>query len=194
MKHDPEDYYIYNPVQEFPCRKCGIRVYIDKFNRKSRLCAFCEALDALPKHCVMTEEESKAMREFGTGATRTSQEGRYDPEGYMSPLVEERFSEYMLKNELQADGKRRESDNWQKGMSLQSYAKGLKRHVLHFWLRHRGWPVKDVKAASNVEEDLCAIIFNAQGYLHTLLENKVHGKLEDSVVRYKIGIDDGSES
>ncbi len=113
--------------------------------------------------------DNGTIREFETGATRSSAEGRYDPEGYMSPLVEERFCEYMLKHQYQADGTIRASDNWQKGMPIEDYVKGMKRHVLHMWLRHRGFEPKDPKAAPNIEEDLCAIIFNAQGMLHSLL-------------------------
>jgi hypothetical protein len=117
------------------------------------------------------EADNGTVREFDTGATRTSSTGRYDPEGYMSPLVEERFCEYMLKHQYQADGTIRDSDNWQKGMPIRSYIKGLKRHLLHLWLRYRGHTPQDPKAAANIQEDLCAIIFNAQGYLHTLLQD-----------------------
>ncbi len=115
-------------------------------------------------------KDDGTVREFGTGATRSSQEGRIDPEGFLSPLALERYCEYLLKHQVQADGNLRESDNWQKGMPLTSYLKGMWRHFLHAWQRHRGWVVKDPKAAENLQEDLCAIIFNAQGYLHELLK------------------------
>lgn len=111
-------------------------------------------------------------RQFETGATRSSDAGRYDPEGFLSPLALERFCEYMSKHRLQADGKLRDSDNWQKGMPLTTYIKGMFRHFLHFWQRHRGWVVTDPGAAANMEEDLCAIIFNAQGYLHEMLKSR----------------------
>jgi len=75
----------------------------------------------------------------------------------------------MQKHRKQADGTLRESDNWQKGMPLATYMKGLWRHFLHFWQRHRGWPVNDPKAAADIQEDLCAILFNSMGYLHALL-------------------------
>ena len=112
------------------------------------------------------------MREFTTGATRNDDSARIDPEGFLSPLVIARFCEYMNAHRLQADGKIRESDNWQKGIPLPTYCKGMFRHFLHFWTRHRGYPVSDPKAAANIEEDLCAIIFNAQGYLHEILKEK----------------------
>ncbi len=110
------------------------------------------------------------IRTFETGATRSGDSGRYDPEGFLSPLALERFCEYMNKHRRQADGTLRDSDNWQKGMPLISYMKGMWRHLLHLWQRHRGWTVTDPGAAANIEEDLCAIIFNAQGYLHELVK------------------------
>jgi len=111
-------------------------------------------------------------RTFDTGATRSADATRDDPEGYLSPLVIDRFNQYMTKHRFQSDGKMRDSDNWQKGMPLSTYIKGLWRHFLHLWTRHRGWAVRDPGAAADSEEDLCAIIFNAQGYLHELLVKK----------------------
>lgn len=115
-------------------------------------------------------DDNGTVRAFDTGATRSSAEGRYDPEGYLSPLAIERFCEYMHKHQKQADGTTRASDNWQKGMPIDTFMKGMWRHMLHLWLRHRGFTPHDPKAAVDMEEDLCAILFNAQGYLHSLLK------------------------
>ena len=120
------------------------------------------------------------MRTFDTGATRSGDESRDDPEGYLSPLVIDRFCGYMTKHRKQADGSLRASDNWQKGMPLSCYAKGMFRHFLHFWGRHRGYQVRDEQAASDIQGDLCAIIFNAQGYLHEILKSKLFIKNETS--------------
>lgn len=111
-------------------------------------------------------------RKFDTGATRSPDTGRYDPEGYLSPIVIERLCEYMQKHQYQSDGKLRASDNWQKGMPRETYIKGLLRHALHLWTRHRGYVVADRGAAADLEEDLCALLFNAQGYLFELLKEK----------------------
>ncbi|HEV2178380.1 MAG TPA: hypothetical protein VGU20_30900 [Stellaceae bacterium] len=108
------------------------------------------------------------IRSFDTGATRSADNTRHDPEGFLSPLVIERFCEYMTKHRVQADGQLRASDNWQKGMPRETYMKGLWRHFLHAWTRHRGYVPNDNKAAVDLEEDLCAILFNAMGYLHEL--------------------------
>jgi len=133
----------------------------------------------------MPESEKSLIREWGTGATRSADAERDDPEGFLSPLAINRFNAYMSKHRHQADGGLRDSDNWQKGIPLTAYMKGMWRHFLHLWMRHRGWVVDDALAGEDIEEDLCAIIFNAQGYLHEILRE-----------RYMIRRDvkDGSES
>src|SRR5687768_4320669 len=44
---------------------------------------------------VRGEKKESAMREFETGATRNLDNGKLDYEGFLSPLVMERFAEYM---------------------------------------------------------------------------------------------------
>jgi len=122
----------------------------------------------------------EANRVFESGATRSDDLGRIDPEAALSPLALERYSEYILKHRRQSDGALRDMDNWQKGIPLAAYAKGLWRHLLHFWQRHRGWTVVDPKAATSIEEDLCAIIFNAQGYLHEILKEQRRAEPQDT--------------
>jgi hypothetical protein len=51
------------------------------------------------------------IRSFKTGATRDTDEGKHDFEGYLSPTVINRFGEYMTKNRIQSDGSLRDSDN-----------------------------------------------------------------------------------
>ncbi|HUW10156.1 MAG TPA: hypothetical protein VM537_10530 [Anaerolineae bacterium] len=104
------------------------------------------------------------MREFETGATRDSEDGKHDYEGFLSPLVIERFGQYMHKHRKQADGELRDSDNWQKGIPQDAYIKSAWRHFLDWWMEHRGHESRE-----GVEEAICALIFNAQGYLHELL-------------------------
>ena len=57
-----------------------------------------------------------AVRKFDSGATRSSSDGKPDFEGFISPLVEERYGEYMHKHRLLPDGTLRASDNWQSGI------------------------------------------------------------------------------
>jgi len=112
-------------------------------------------------------EQHKAMREFETGATRNRDDEAYDYEGFLSPIVLYRFAEYMHGHRQQADGTVRDADNWQKGIPIDSYAKSLTRHQMDAWLIHRGF---SGAAREDLEEALCAIIFNAQGWLFELLK------------------------
>lgn len=111
------------------------------------------------------------MRHFETGATRDSDEGKYDFEGFYSPMVIERFGAYMHKHRLQADGELRDSDNWQKGIPKSQYMKSILRHMLDAWFIHRGFERFDAADGQRLTMDdvLCAIIFNAQGYLYEVL-------------------------
>ena len=104
------------------------------------------------------------MRTFETGATRDTDEGKYDYEGFLSPLVLRRYAEYMHKHRKQADGKIRASDNWQKGIPTEQYMKSMWRHFMEVWVLHR------LRASEPIHDDmteiLCALLFNVMGYLH----------------------------
>ncbi len=110
---------------------------------------------------------SNVMRKFETGATRNSDEGKYDYEGFISPLVLERYGEYMNKHRKQADGNLRDSDNWQKGIPRTAYMKSGWRHFVDWWKEHRGIPTKD-----GIEEAMFALLFNVMGYAHEYLKEK----------------------
>lgn len=121
---------------------------------------------------MKVDQKGKPMNTFDTGATRSEDTVRDDPEGYLSPLFMEMFFQYMTKHRVQADGEVRESDNWQKGIPLDRYMKGAWRHFFHLWQRHRGWEVTDELAADSIEEDMAALFFNLQGYAHEYLKNR----------------------
>lgn len=110
------------------------------------------------------------MRKFETGATRDSDENKPDYEGYYSPPVVEAFGRYMTRHRVQADGHLRDSDNWQRGIPLEAYMKSLFRHFVDAWRIHRG-------GAGDMEEALCAMLFNVQGYLHEYLKVFTYGPL-----------------
>lgn len=115
------------------------------------------------------------MRTFDSGATRDTDTNKLDYEGFLSPIVLRRYAEFMHKNRFQKDGKLRDSDNWQKGMPWSVYMKSLWRHFMDLWISHRGYTSPDPNHPGlrlmppDREEALCAIIFNASGYLHELL-------------------------
>ena len=109
------------------------------------------------------------VRTFDTGATRDTEEGKLDFEGFLSPVVLERYAEYMHRHRIQPDGHLRDSDNWQKGMPLDCYIKSAWRHFFDWWKLHRGLKATDENGNPvTIEEMLCALLFNVQGYLHEL--------------------------
>ncbi len=114
------------------------------------------------------------MRKFSSGATRNSVEGKNDYEGFLSPLVIEEYGNYMNSHRKQADGKLRDSDNWQKGIPINVYIKSAWRHLIDLWFIHRGHKRYDKLDGHEVtlKEALCAIIFNTMGYLHEVLKNE----------------------
>jgi len=114
------------------------------------------------------------MRKFDTGATRDTDVGKNDYEGFYHPLVVERFGNYMTKHRVQADGTLRDSDNWQKGIPKTAYVKSMWRHFMDVWFIHRGFKRYDKQRKEDItmDEALCALLFNIQGYLYEILKEK----------------------
>ena len=133
-------------------------------------CPKCHCLIAgnFEKH-VSECKETTQKRTFESGANRQDDTNKLDFEGFYSPLVKKRFAEYMHKNRHLPDGSLRDSDNWQKGIPLPAYAKSLNRHFEDFHLCYRGY---SDEAREDIEEALCGLIFNAQGYLFEILKTK----------------------
>lgn len=113
----------------------------------------------------MTKEES--MRKFETGATRNVDSDKIDFEGFLSPVVLKAYAEYLHKHRIQADGKLRDSDNWQKGIPKTVYMKSLWRHFYDLWMLHRGYQVSDSLSGMpiTIKEAASAVMFNVMGYL-----------------------------
>lgn len=111
----------------------------------------------------MTEKKQE-VRTFASGATRDTDVGKLDYEGFLSPQVLKRYAEYMHKNRIQSDGSYRDSDNWQKGIDKDAYMKSMFRHFMSVWTAHRmNYPI---------DEELCALMFNVMGYLFEELRDQ----------------------
>jgi len=119
----------------------------------------------------------RKIRTFSTGATRDSDADKLDYEGFLSPLVLERYAEYMHTHRKQSDGTLRSSDNWKKGIPIDQYMKSLFRHFMSVW---KGHSVEEIK-----EEDLCAMLFNVMGILHEQLKSYVHEEIHDQFLLEK---------
>jgi hypothetical protein len=110
------------------------------------------------------------IRTFDTGATRS---GGTKPEyaGYLHPSVIKAYGAYMLKNQTQADGSQRESRNYQKGITQESYMQSMFRHFVDVWsdyearneAHNKGFDV--VATKEQRIEALTALFFNVHGML-----------------------------
>lgn len=129
-----------------------------------------------PRGSDLLPQTEKGVRQFGTGATRDLDANKLDFEGFLSPLVLERYAEHMHKARRMPDGSMRESDNWQLGIPVVAYMKSLFRHFFSVWKLHRGLPVTEVVRGETIvkdlETELCAVLFNASGMLHEVLKAK----------------------
>ena len=106
------------------------------------------------------------MRMYESGSTRDSAEGKFDYEGFLSPLVLRSYAAYMHQHRKQSDGEMRPADNWQKGISRDDYMSSLWRHFMDAWTLHRGHEVTDPKGNPvDMESALNGVLFNAMGYL-----------------------------
>jgi hypothetical protein len=112
------------------------------------------------------------VQTFETGATRNTDEGKFDYEAFLSPSVLHEYGRFMHEHRQQKDGSLREGDNWQKGIPLAAYMKSLVRHLFDLWAMHRGRRVINPDTGlPHTKKDLCcAIMFNAMGYLKELID------------------------
>lgn len=106
------------------------------------------------------------MREFESGATRNSVEGKLSYMRALSPEVLRRYVQYLAKHRQTPKGLRA-FDNWKKGIDQDTYCDSLLRHSFDAWLTLMGYKPSDT--TYTLEELLCAIIFNAQGWLFELI-------------------------
>jgi hypothetical protein len=112
-------------------------------------------------------QTEKGVRTFGTGATRDLDANKLDFEGFLSPLVLKRYAEHMHRARKMPDGTMRSSDNWQLGIPKDAYMKSAWRHFFDVWQSHRG-----IETTSDIETELCGLLFNINGYLHEHLKAK----------------------
>lgn len=117
---------------------------------------------------AFASDQPPIIRTFATGATRDTDEGKLDFEGFLSPQVLKAFAQYMHEKRKMPDGSMRDSDNWQKGIPVDQYMKSMFRHFFAVWESHRAGG-----QTHQLVEELLALMFNVQGYAHELLK---HGK------------------
>ena len=130
----------------------------------------CDILSIAEESPCIDDNINDAMRTFETGATRNRDDNKLDYEGFLSPIVLQEFAKYMHANRVQADGKIRDSDNWQKGIPVEAYMESMMRHFMSVWLLHRGCEAFDENGKSvKMMDSLMGVLFNVQGYAFELL-------------------------
>ena len=127
-----------------------------------------------------TEEDAVAdvpIRTFESGATRDTEEGKISYPGILSWQVLQRFGDYMSEHRLQKDGSLRGWANWKLGIPKEAYLQSLFRHLVDVWMMHEqrddlGDELDCYEDNKILEDALCAILFNAQGYLYEHLNGR----------------------
>lgn len=117
--------------------------------------------------------EKGQIRQFATGATRDTSEGKLEFARFMSPIVIKRYAEYMDLHRKQTDGNLREPDNWMNlfGDKHEDVCMdSLFRHLMDVWLINKGFKNE---AREDLETALCAILFNTQAWLFKILKGGV---------------------
>ena len=117
------------------------------------------------RHLYTPYSKTTPIRTFSTGATRDTDTNKLDFDGFLCPLVLERYAEYMNANRKMADGSARSSSNWKSGIPQEVYRKSGWRHFFSFW-KHC---LSGNKALAMV--DACALLFNIMGWMHEELKN-----------------------
>ena len=169
MAESPEHPDQYKEAQfcKDECQRCGRLIgpqelfYGDPWG-PGHLCQQCWMYRAL---------SGSGTRTFESGATRDTAVGKFNYEGFESPLVMKRFAAYMHEHRKQKDGTLRSGDNWQRGIPKDAYMDSLVRHLMDVWLHHRGF---GQEATESLETALCGLRFNVNGYLFEVLKEQRH--------------------
>jgi len=115
------------------------------------------------------------IRTFSTGAKRDTEQGKLDYEGFLSPLALKAYAEYMHKHRLMNDGTYRNSNDWKQGIPRDVYMKSAWRHFMDLWFEHSNFESRE-----GLNDALCALFFNIQGYLHEVKRDEENAKRNKS--------------
>jgi len=130
-----------------------------KFENNLKMITPAEAQETNPK-------DAAGIQTFESGATRTSEDGRLSYVRGLSPVVLRRYLQYLAKHRKQADGSMREFDNWKQGIPMRRSFDGLGRHFFTLWLLMEGLDIYDDSGQEDIQDVLCAIMFNTMSMLY----------------------------
>lgn len=111
------------------------------------------------------------QRKFESGATRNSSDNKLDYEGFINPIVEWAFAQYMHKHRLLEDGTMRASDNWQLGIPQQELMKSAHRHWQDLRLIQRYYTVGENGKVVSKLDALLGLKFNIDAMIYDELKN-----------------------
>ena len=117
-------------------------------------------------------QDKNAVRVFATGATRDTDEGKLSYSKGLSFPVLRRYLQYLGKHRTLSDGSQRDWDNWKKGIDSEVYRDSLTRHVADVNIVADGYSAEDNHGKCDLEDLLCAVMFNSMGWLYEILESK----------------------
>ena len=133
------------------------------------------------------------IRKFKSGAIRDTSSGKLEYFGFMHPLCDFSYANYMNHHRLMADGSLRDSNNWWSGFPKITILQSLCRHIEDLKLINAGYFVYEYRTdkiaerkvfstklksvpknyKEITEEECCnAIRFNSQAYLLSVLREK----------------------
>ena len=122
----------------------------------------------------MSPDLGSGVRKFDSGAPRDTDNDKLDFRGFFSACALERFAQYMNEHRKMAGtDELRASDNWKKGIPKEVYMSSAWRHFFDWWKEDQG-----LQSREGLENALCGLWFNLQGYLHEALKDKE--KLDDT--------------
>ena len=137
------------------------------------------------------------IRKFNTGATRDTSSGKLEYFGFMHPLCDYSYANYMNQHRKMTDGSLRDSNNWWGGFPKIIVLQSMCRHIEdlklinagYFVYEHRTSEVAERKVFTKkletlpenykeiTEEECCnAIRFNSQAYLLAILKEENNGQ------------------
>jgi hypothetical protein len=121
-------------------------------------------------HDPLDNPNAGVTRTFDSGATRDTDQGKLDYVKALSPIVLRRYVQYLDKHRKQSDGSYRDFDNWKQGIPQEAYISGGGRHFLDTWLLTEGYATEDNHGPVEIEDAICAQLFNLMGRLHEMLD------------------------
>jgi hypothetical protein len=80
--------------------------------------------------------------------------------------------QYLDKHRKQSDGSYRDFNNWKKGIPQETYHSSGGRHFFDTWLLTEGYITEDNHGPVDLEDAICAQLFNLMGRLHEMLKTK----------------------